>query len=327
LARLVIELTNRCNLRCGHCYAERHAASGDLPLEILEKVIAEAWDCGIDHLCFTGGEPTVHRRFDQIVRRVVDAGYRFSFVSNGSRIPSIYPLLLQSRHAFQGATFSLDGAKEKTHDSLRGAGSYRQVMRAASIFVARNLPFTFNMVVTGRNLAELAEMVSLAERLGSGGVRFGHLMPTSDTALRGLDLDLQSRFRIESEIWKLQKKSSVRVDMAPGYFSESPFFPCAPLELEEFNLDYRGNVTLCCQLSGYAGVNSGSDVAGSLHEISLTEACRRFRGRVATYIAAKRARIAQAPLSELEHFPCLYCISYLGKASALPVFASPSRSV
>ena len=64
MARLVIELTNRCNLCCLHCFTERHAATGDLPLTILDQVLHEGKGCGIDHLAFTGGEPTIHRQFD-----------------------------------------------------------------------------------------------------------------------------------------------------------------------------------------------------------------------------------------------------------------------
>ena len=92
MSRLVVELTNRCNLRCGHCYGERHAGTGELPLELLEKVLGEGKECGIDHLSFTGGEPTLHRAFAEIVRRVADAGYTFGFVSNGSTLPKIYRL-------------------------------------------------------------------------------------------------------------------------------------------------------------------------------------------------------------------------------------------
>jgi MoaA/NifB/PqqE/SkfB family radical SAM enzyme len=282
VSRLVVELTNRCNLRCQHCFDERHAATGDLPLAILEKVLREGKDCGIDHLSFTGGEPTIHRQFDEIVRRVCEAGYTFSFVSNGVRIPQIYPLLVAYRSSFHGATFSLDGAREDTHDALRGNGSYRQVMRAASICVFKNLPFALNMVLTARNRQEVGEMVELAARLGSGGIRFGHLMQTPDTALHGLDLSPQERRDIETEIWRLKESASVHVTMAPGYYSESPFFPCGPLELEEFNLDYRGNLTLCCQLSGFTGGNAGTDVMGNLHDVSLAEACGRFGRRVET---------------------------------------------
>jgi MoaA/NifB/PqqE/SkfB family radical SAM enzyme len=253
MTRIIIELTNRCNLRCQHCFAERHAATGDLPLAILEKILREGRDLGIDHLAFTGGEPTIHRQFEEIIARVCEAGYTFSFVSNGMTFPHLYPLLLQHRQWLTGVTFSLDGAREATHDQLRGAGSYRRVMRAASLCVIKDLPFTINMVLTSQNRHEVGEMVGLASRLGSRGLRFGHLMPTSDTARRQLDLSPHERRDVEAEIGRLHQASLVPVIMAPGYYSESPLFPCAPLTVQEYNLDYRGNLTLCCHLSGFSG--------------------------------------------------------------------------
>ena len=151
MPRIVIELTNRCNLSCGHCFDERHAATGDLPIGIMEKVLREAKGCGIEQVSFTGGEPTIHRRFREIIARAAEAGYQFSFVSNGASFPQLYPLLLRHRLSFAGVTFSLDGALEQTHDQLRGSGSYRQVMRAASICVVKDLPFSLNMVLTAQN--------------------------------------------------------------------------------------------------------------------------------------------------------------------------------
>ena len=194
-------------------------------------------------------------------------------------------------------------------------------MRAISICVSKELPFTLNMVLTAQNRKEIEEMIGLADQLGSGGVRFGHLMPTPETALRKLDLSPEERREVESEIWRVKKSSSVPVGMAPGYFSESPFFPCGPLELEEYNLDYQGNLTLCCQLSGYSGpANYGEDLIGNLKEITLTEACECFRQRVATYLADKRDKINRGEFSELDHFPCWYCLKYLGKTRWLDNF-------
>lgn len=320
MARIVIELTNRCNLSCGHCFEERHAATGDLSLEVLEKVLRDGKSCGIEQVSFTGGEPTIHRQFKAIIRRVSDCGYGFSFVSNGTSFARVYPLLLKHRNWFRGVTFSLDGVREETHDRLRGKGSYRHVMRAISICAFKELPFTLNMVLTAQNRNEIGEMVALAERLGSGGVRFGQLMPTSETALRNLDLTPEERRELESEIWRLKKIASVPVGMAPGYFSESPIFPCGPLEVEEYNLDYNGNLTLCCQLSGHSSRNYSTDVIGNLNEISLIEACERFRERVATYLADKRDKIERGEFSKLDHFPCWYCLKYLGKTSWLGNF-------
>jgi MoaA/NifB/PqqE/SkfB family radical SAM enzyme len=320
LARIVIELTNGCNLSCGHCFDQRHAATGDLSLEILDKVLREGKRCGIEQLSFTGGEPTLHRRFRHIIDRVSEAGYPFSFVSNGTTFPKIYSLLHKHRRSFLGVTFSLDGAREQTHDRLRGKGSYRSVMRAISICAFKEFPFTLNMVLTAQNRNEIGEMVALAKQLGSGGVRFGHLMTTPETTLRRLDLSPEDRRDIESEIWGLKQSAFIPVGMAPGYFSEVPLFPCGPLELEEYNLDYNGNLTLCCQLSGHSGQNDRTDVMGNLNQISLTEACERFHLRVATYLADKRDKIKTGTFSELDHFPCWYCLKYLGKTSWLSSF-------
>ena len=320
MARIVVELTNRCNLRCGHCFVGRHAGTGDLPLAIIEKLLREGKSCGFDHLAFTGGEPTLHDRFEQIIRQIAKADYTFSLVSNGTNFPRVYPVLLRYSRWFKGVTFSLDGAREETHNRLRGKGSYRQVMRAASICVFKDIPFTLNMVLTAENRSEVREMVELGASLGSRAVRFGHLMPTPETAMRGLDLSPQERLEVEAEIWRFKESAPILVAMAPGYFSESALFPCAPLELQELNLDYRGNVTLCCHLSGYSGANNDADFMGNLSEISFAEAVNRARRMVGTYLAQKEERAARGEFGQLDHFPCWYCLKHLDKVSWLQNF-------
>jgi MoaA/NifB/PqqE/SkfB family radical SAM enzyme len=176
------------------------------------------------------------------------------------------------------------------------------------------------MVLTADNRNEISEMVWLAERLGSAGVRFGHVMATANTALHKLDLSPEQRREVESQIWQLRKSAAIPVGMAPGYFSERALFPCGPLELEEYNLDYKGNLTLCCQLSGHSGNGEAADIVGNLNNISLAEGCARFRRRVAAYLADKQEKISRGGLSELDYFPCWYCLKYLGKASWLDHF-------
>jgi hypothetical protein len=317
MARLVIELTDRCTLRCRHCFDARHAGTGELPLTLLAPVLRDGHGCGIEHLAFTGGEPTLHRQFTTIVRAVCAADYSFSVVSNGATFPQLYPLLREARPAFRGVTFSLDGARETTHDRLRGRGSYRQVMRAASLCVITGLPFTLNMVVTAPNRGEVAAMVDLAAQLGSAGVRFGWLMPTPDTARRGLDLTPAACLAVQDEVRRLQPTAPVAVGLGPGYYHEAPFFPCGPLTLQEYNLDYRGNLTLCCQLSGYAGGAPETDVLANLHALSLAEAVARGHRRVATYRADKQDAVNRGAFGELDHFPCWYCVKYLTKVGGL----------
>ena len=48
----------------------------------------------LSQLSFTGGEPTIHRQFSEIVEPALRGRYTFSFVSNGLNFPQIYPMVL-----------------------------------------------------------------------------------------------------------------------------------------------------------------------------------------------------------------------------------------
>ena len=112
MGHVVIELTNRCNLACHHCFSGRHGGRTDLPLEALDQVLEGARPSGFDQLSFTGGDPTLHRSFFEILRRTHAAGYPFGFVTNGWNFAEVFPGLTPYRALLQGVTFSIDGAAE-----------------------------------------------------------------------------------------------------------------------------------------------------------------------------------------------------------------------
>jgi len=59
---LWIEVTNRCNQRCVHCYAESGIHSWtSLSLGEVKHLLVEAATIGFYHVQFTGGEPFMHR--------------------------------------------------------------------------------------------------------------------------------------------------------------------------------------------------------------------------------------------------------------------------
>ena len=65
-----------------------------------------------------------------------------------------------------------------------------------------------------------------------------------------------------------------------------------------------------------------------MHDISLAEACARFRRRVAAYLADKQAAVQQGTFGALDHFPCWYYVKYLDKMAGLQAIpAHPWASV
>ena len=66
-----IELTNKCNFRCVHCYetVERESEEFQLfPTEKLLKTIDDFADMGVISVFLTGGEAMLRKDFDQIYK-------------------------------------------------------------------------------------------------------------------------------------------------------------------------------------------------------------------------------------------------------------------
>lgn len=87
---LWLELTNRCNLRCVHCYTDSHPHSGDrdrLTTRDYESVLEQAYELGCRKMQFIGGEPQLNRDFLPLLVEAKNIGFDFIEVfSNLTRL-------------------------------------------------------------------------------------------------------------------------------------------------------------------------------------------------------------------------------------------------
>ncbi len=316
-AKLIFELTNLCNFSCVHCIREEDGPHSFLPFAIADKVLREVEPYrDFDFVAFTGGEPTLHPQFAEIAELVVERGYSFGFVTNGWKFAEVLPRIEPLSEHLRQVTFSLDGAREATHDEIRRRpGSFRRVMQAISLCRFHGIPFQINMVVTRANRGELQEMAELASRLGCQALGFGHCQPTPDGLAAGLVLDAAARRRVEAEVAELQEMFRLRILLAGDHWQESPVYQCPQLAMREFNIDYRGYLTACCTLSNYRGGTPDTDVVADLHEVSFYEAHRRLVARIAEINREKISRLAAGGLTEADHFICSHCLSHYGKVA------------
>lgn len=64
-----LELTRKCDLACPHCYIDAgRARSEELPVERWFALLEEMASMGVWAVAFTGGEPTLHAHFVDLVR-------------------------------------------------------------------------------------------------------------------------------------------------------------------------------------------------------------------------------------------------------------------
>jgi len=84
---VLIEVTDRCNLTCPHCYHEPDNSLTDQPIETILSQIKN-WPLGEDAICrvvLSGAEPTLRKDFNQLVESIkrLDHNITVSVMTNG----------------------------------------------------------------------------------------------------------------------------------------------------------------------------------------------------------------------------------------------------
>src|SRR2546423_12324467 len=97
--RLTVETTNICNLHCGYCLRDEdalyHSRAEFLPLDLLRRILGEAKEiAGITEVSFTGGEPTLHPDFAEMIGICASEELKVNFVSNGWNFAQLWPKLI-----------------------------------------------------------------------------------------------------------------------------------------------------------------------------------------------------------------------------------------
>jgi SynChlorMet cassette radical SAM/SPASM protein ScmF len=121
----------------------------------------------------TGGEPTIHPQFRDIVSFIEEEKLNVTMESNGILIDEDLARFLKGMSRFSFISISLDGAKPETHDRMRGVvGSFRQAVSGIKHLVSAGFRPQIICTLHRGNVSEMTDVISLAENLGCGSVKF-----------------------------------------------------------------------------------------------------------------------------------------------------------
>jgi radical SAM protein with 4Fe4S-binding SPASM domain len=161
LRYLMVEITDRCNLSCVHCYLGETGGM-DLPVDIVETLLGEFESIGGLRLVVTGGEPLLHPDFDRINSLAGGRTFRSILVTNGTLLDDKAARAL----GFQEVQVSLDGM-HPGHDFIRGEGSFSRALEGIDSLRSAGKDISIATMVHQRNLDELEPLESLVKRLGA----------------------------------------------------------------------------------------------------------------------------------------------------------------
>jgi len=274
--RISIATSSSCNLRCRDCDSWKSKRIKDkLSKEDFKDIIDKAslWSQKTT-LVFCGPEPLIDKNdLFELIRHATKKGLKSGLVTNGTLIDEkTAKTLIELKLDY--IVISLDGARPKTHDFIKGTeGSFNKVIRALEHLVRskkeKNVKTTIavSAVVNNTNLDELIDFVHMLERMGVDTVDFNpYLQNNSFMNHKRYDKDIFwipksriSRLKEVSDKLISLKKSGLNIDIIRSdrrlrlmllYFEKQKSFQKEMVGLcssgyRYFNIDRTGVVSVC----------------------------------------------------------------------------------
>lgn len=193
LKLVYLELTPKCNNRCPGCINESFIEnfsqrslnpsfrSPFLKREEWQEVLSRLPNT-VEAVILSGGEPTLHPEFTDILHELTQRGLPFAIFTNG-RWPHPDRLLntLRTNKEFQGFLISLHGTTHAVHDAFVGvAGAFNETVTNMQRAVQTKRPVAISMVIHRQNLHEVGEMPFFALDLGVQKVTFNRYLSTPE---------------------------------------------------------------------------------------------------------------------------------------------------
>ncbi len=161
LRYLELHLTNRCNLRCAHCYLG-YPGSREIILSDAVIITQEFASMGGLRLLISGGEPLLYKDLKKYIALTNDIKARRVLFTNGTLIDSDK---LSWLHVDE-IQFSLDGWG-KGHDALRGPGTFEKTISGIHSASRAGIAVSVSTMIHRKNLDEFDLMKNFIRDIGA----------------------------------------------------------------------------------------------------------------------------------------------------------------
>lgn len=264
-----IELTQRCNIRCRHCYnfdrdeprtlsCEGVEPKPELASDEILALIDSLAAAGCLFLTLTGGEALLHPDLFAFLSRARDRNMAVQLLTNGLLLrPGMaselarYPNLL-------GVSISLYGATAEVHDGItQSPGSFERTWAGARLVRDRGIAVRLKFIVMKQNAHEVEAMMAGAEVAG-----FAYTLDLTITARHD-----GTRGSLETRIEAPQLARLYRGPLRPLL----PRGPARTISSEEFACNCaRGNCAISAQGDVFPCI-SVPIAAGNIRQQSFAE--------------------------------------------------------
>ena len=188
-----LDITNRCNLRCTHCYWWRQKKNPDLDDKQMIEFMKSLRRKGLKIIYLLGGEPLLRPNI------CAEAGKIFDFIMIFTNGTLGYPPVNNALYSL-----SIDGP-ERVHDKLRGKGIFKKV---TDILDNQSTKVMIHITVCKSNRDHLEETIEqFVHRKNVRGIYFCFYCPSVKPGDENIEkISLEERDGVVDELVGYRKK-------------------------------------------------------------------------------------------------------------------------
>lgn len=173
--RLYFQITRNCNLHCPICFIKAEKGLGHVPTDSIKDIATFMGENGLMEVRLTGGEPTSHPDFIEILHKFQEENIYVSVATNGVFDARIRDALAEETNLW--LICSIDGTRD-THNRFRG-NTYDTILKNLVYLRNRNpsLRIRITTVLTRDNIDQMFELGEVCWFIGAESITVIPLRP------------------------------------------------------------------------------------------------------------------------------------------------------
>lgn len=249
---VLCELTHRCPLQCPYCSnpLELERASNEIDTATWKDVLGQAADMGILQAHFSGGEPTIRKDLEELVRHASrESGLYTNLITSGVLLDEAR-LAALAEAGLDHVQVSFQDTEAGNADRIAGFRGHEKKRAAARLVRAAGLPLTVNAVMHRQNLHHLPEMIDMAVELDAERLEVAQVQYYG-WALRNRKAFLPTREQLDEataivEEARERLKGVLVIDyVVPDYYARKPKSCMGGWGRQFLNITPAGKVLPC----------------------------------------------------------------------------------
>ncbi len=171
LDSLDVELTERCNNNCIHCYinlpaADLKARQRELSTIEIQEILHEAVSLGCLTIRYTGGEALLREDFADLYIFARKLGLRVILLTNATLITPALAEVFAHIPPLEPIEVTLYGMQKSSYEAVsRVSGSFKAALEGIQILLEKKVPFLVKGVLLPPNREEIDEFESWASTI------------------------------------------------------------------------------------------------------------------------------------------------------------------